>query len=351
MVTKFPNTLSDLKRRREHVPASELHFFKIIDALPDEWFVWHSIRWANDTETQSGEADFLIFHPEYGFLVCEVKGGIIFLKHNIFYSENTRTGEIIKLEKSPFEQAHNSMWKIVEFYESMAKKDAHPKELLRKYYGKKLHFPLSFSYFVFFPDTDFKNHHRTIQFDPYRIFDISDVDNQKEWEKTNKNIPSPLEEFLIELLNKYKSKRKVKPRVKDFFLEMIGSDMSRILNLRNYYSIREQELERVNLVQDFLLNALAEKNRCIFKGSAGSGKTYIAMKKAIRNYYNNIKTLFLCFNRELRDSIKDYLSLKLEKPYKEIKGKIDVYSINQYLYHIIDSISDSYSRDYLFERL
>ncbi|MEJ2280123.1 MAG: DUF2075 domain-containing protein, partial [Candidatus Lokiarchaeota archaeon] len=98
---------------------------------------------------------------------------------------------------------------------------------------------------------------------------------------------------------------------------------------------REKELEEVNKVQDFLLNALINKHRCIFRGSAGSGKTYIAMKRAILNFKKGLKTLFLCFNTELRDSIKHYLSEKLDIPYSDLKKDISVYSINSLLSKLI----------------
>ena len=84
MVKKYPATIEECKRRREKVPVSELKFFNLVDALDDNWHVWHSIKWDNDTKMQSGEADFLIFNPNLGFVVVEVKGGIISIEIIIF---------------------------------------------------------------------------------------------------------------------------------------------------------------------------------------------------------------------------------------------------------------------------
>lgn len=107
-------------------------------------------------------------------------------------------------------------------------------------------------------------------------------------------------------------------------------------------------MEEVNIVQDYLLNALSEKKRCAFKGSAGSGKTFIAMKKALLNYRQNIKTLFLCYNFNLSDSIRSYLSEKIGKPYRDIEEKICVYTINKFLYILIDQlIPDNVEREIL----
>jgi len=40
---------------------------------------------------ESGEADFLIFHEEYGFLVIEAKGGLISVENNEFYTTPRNT--------------------------------------------------------------------------------------------------------------------------------------------------------------------------------------------------------------------------------------------------------------------
>lgn len=92
MVSKFPPSKADLKNRREHVPVSELKFFEICDGLSSDWTIWHSLNWDRKASTRSGEADYLLFHPNLGFAVIEVKGGKITVENNIFYSE-ARDGE------------------------------------------------------------------------------------------------------------------------------------------------------------------------------------------------------------------------------------------------------------------
>ncbi|MHA1194272.1 MAG: DEAD/DEAH box helicase family protein [Promethearchaeota archaeon] len=312
MVHKYPPTKDELKGRREEVPLSEIKFYELLDALSDEWHVWHSVRWDNDTKMRSGEADYLLFNP------------------NI---------------KDPFHQADQSMFHIIAFYVEKAKLEKNPRELIKN----NNCFPLNFSHAVFFPDCQFKQGSETIQHSFDKIFDESDLHAQREWMATKSSEPSPLEIFLRKILNKYKHLRENKPKTGEFFLKLIGSNISRYISLKKYFAIREEELEEINKVQDFLITALSEKKRCIFKGSAGSGKTFIAMKKAIKNHEQGISTLFLCFNAGLRDSIRTYFSEKIGKPYEAIHNLISVYSINTFLFKLIQEMFQGSTKKNLTE--
>jgi len=56
-------------------------YIALRDQLPDVYRVVHSLPWLRpnrddaDAPLREGEADFVIFHPDYGLLVLEVKGG------------------------------------------------------------------------------------------------------------------------------------------------------------------------------------------------------------------------------------------------------------------------------------
>ncbi len=347
MVKKYPPTIEDLKKRREKIPTSEIIFYKLLDSLSDKWYSWHSISWENMKDATSGETDFLIFHPEKGFIVVEVKGGIISVEDSIFYSTNSITGVKTKLDKDPFDQAKNSMYQILNFYVKVAKKEPDP-DLLLKESRQGLYFPLNFDYMVFFPNTHFKEEFTYFQYENDHVFDESDLKRQQEWENGGKVGISPLEQQLITLLDKHEFYRVYKPDVKRFFIKFLGTNIRNYVSLQNYYQIREEELARINEVQDFLLDVLSEKKECFFKGSAGSGKTFIAMKKALMNYQHGIKTLFLCFNRELRDFIEQFLAKQLDLAPEQLKGNIDVYSINLFLSSLLlKGTFDIYTEKYL----
>ncbi|MBD3213448.1 MAG: AAA family ATPase [Candidatus Lokiarchaeota archaeon] len=346
MVHKFPPTIEDLRRKRINVPASEIHFFNIIDSLSDEWYVWHSIEWFSDTERRQGEADFLLFHEQYGFLVAEVKGGIIFAEEDVLKQQNTRTGKVKKLNKSPFDQARVSMWNLKNLYEEIALQEGNSDGLLNSYDQ----FPLSFAYFVYFPDSYFKQR-RTIRYDHKKVFDRTDIEDQETWVRENETGRSPIEDFLISLLDRFEHSREYKPDVKEFFIDRVGSEIGQVMNFKQYYSLREEELERINRVQDFLIQSLSEKNRCIFKGSAGSGKTYVAMKKAMRLLEEDKKTLFLCYNRELQDAVREHITKMTNKDYKHLKGRLDILTIHKLIKISLPYITTVYTRQPIEEEL
>ncbi len=76
------------------------------DALPDDYTVFHSVRWLlRDTRdgARDGEADFVLAHPQKGILVIEVKGGRI--RYDGVLDEWTSNDIAIK---DPFKQAEGN---------------------------------------------------------------------------------------------------------------------------------------------------------------------------------------------------------------------------------------------------
>lgn len=330
MVHKYPNTLKKLKQERVRpLPKSEEKIFEVLDVLDNEWYVWHSVNWYNDTEPKSGEGDFLFFHEKYGFVILEVKGGHITVENKKFYStDSSGTKHLIK---DPFAQAENTVFEILHFYTKRAHEEPNTDELLKD----EEFFPLNFHHAVAFPDCPFKDTSETIQFRYRMIFDETDYVNLLDWINEGMKGKNPLESFILTLLNNYKKLREIKPKVGDFFRELMGANISQYLTIRKYIQMREEELKRIDLLQDFLLKSLSKKRQCFFQGSAGSGKTYIAMKKALMNHENGLHTLFLCFNVGLRDFVKSYFEDILELPYKKVRKTIQVYSVKQLLYHLV----------------
>lgn len=138
MVNLYPRDTKTLKDKG--APRSERTIHRLFKCLDDKWYVWHSLEWLKkdeDEKVQFGESDFLIFHPEYGFLVLEVKGGKLKreIKHpwlqakTDFCGEWTRDyyndkGKMIKnesLKESPFIQARKSMFYFKDFYVDLVK--------------------------------------------------------------------------------------------------------------------------------------------------------------------------------------------------------------------------------------
>ena len=81
--------------------------------LDDQFVVFHSVAWHANSRKPDGEADFLIGHPDLGFLAVEVKGGAIdFDASKARWTSRDRHGETFPI-KDPFTQALNAKHELV----------------------------------------------------------------------------------------------------------------------------------------------------------------------------------------------------------------------------------------------
>src|SRR5260221_2301899 len=56
---------------------AELELYERFENMPDDFVVFHSVKWFAKGKGTVGEADFIIAHRVHGVLVLEVKGGEI----------------------------------------------------------------------------------------------------------------------------------------------------------------------------------------------------------------------------------------------------------------------------------
>jgi len=329
MVKRYPPTLTELKETRADTPESEISFYKITQALSNNWHVWHSVTWVSKTQkSRKGEADFVLFNKDHGLIVLEVKGGIISVEKGTFWGVNQATLKK-KPRKDPFKQARKSLYNIMEIYEKIAKGQFNARELIKR----NGDFPLPFNYAVFLPHTNFKEDYGHLE-DIDLVFDKEDLKDQIEQMVEKKYSFTHLEQFLIDSLAPYKSYGVKAPGIGEYFPKFMGANIYHHLNLKQFLKVRERELKNVNQNQDFLLMVLSEKKRCLFKGSAGSGKTFIGMKRGILNYNKGQKTLFLCYNQELREAVRLHCSEDLNMQYQQLQPKLAVFSIIKFLKYL-----------------
>ncbi|MGH7490683.1 MAG: NERD domain-containing protein [bacterium] len=106
----FPEALpssvrADSKRR------AEVTIYEALAAqLSDPWVVFYSVPWIGRERPASrradGEADFVVAHPDLGFIAIEVKGGGIKVARDGWASTD-RAGSTHQI-KDPFQQALRS---------------------------------------------------------------------------------------------------------------------------------------------------------------------------------------------------------------------------------------------------
>jgi hypothetical protein len=110
-MAKMIPTLEDQEIIAAHDSSAELQVYRALEiSLSDEYTVFYSVRWlarGRKGQHRDGETDFVVIHPDQGFLVIEVKGGSLERDAGSDRWVNTSNGARAEIE-SPFAQAENS---------------------------------------------------------------------------------------------------------------------------------------------------------------------------------------------------------------------------------------------------
>lgn len=268
---------------------SEVYFYeKLHEQLSEKFHCFFSIRWFDKVNGKriDSECDFLVFDPGFGFLTIEVKGGIkidIDAHKRWILTEPDEEGNIStrELKESPFAQAEKSMRY---FYDNFSS------EYLQTFNG-------AYGFAVCFPfyKVDEKIEDAA---DKNLIIDARHIDG--------------LAHRINEIFHYWKSKNNtVSPfssEQKQKFISMVHKQISLSAAAGALIPLKEKELEKINLVQDSIVDFLSNYNQVQIIGGAGTGKTYMAIKKIRREKHNGRKLLYLCKNHELADFVANEIN-------------------------------------------
>ena len=118
MAQMIPQTMEE-----DNNSFGERQVFEALRKLPDDYTVFHSVRW-NDRNAKNtvvyGESDFTIFHPKKGIIVIEVKSGGIECVNNTWSYIRTDNGERHSM-KNPLKQADKSKYRFLDLLEELLK--------------------------------------------------------------------------------------------------------------------------------------------------------------------------------------------------------------------------------------
>lgn len=293
---------------------SEKKFYKAAKALDDSFIVFYSVPWqkTNDSGSFFGdrECDFIIEKKDQGFITVEVKGGKgIRIRNNEWYlllepnegsdcdEYNSANHEFVrKLHRSPAVQAKESMYFFVQHFNA---------KYHREYSGIFGH---------------------AICFTNFSIPDDLGADAPKEIIIDAFDLNS-LAKKITAVFNYYRRDGK--------YREQDSNDFRALIKLKRHYQItkgmlvknREELFDAVNQVQDLYLSLVNGYKRALISGGAGTGKTFLAIKKAKGLAAANMKVLLLCFTRQLAEHIN----------LNHIQGckSIDCFNYHEYIKQII----------------
>jgi hypothetical protein len=271
--------------------------------LPPDVSIFHSQPWLSPERDEArgvdyldqGEADFVILHPDYGILDLEVKGGVVeYLPGERNFYRKLSGGKSKRI-KDPFVQGRKNLHRI---------KGAIMESAFRNFGSP----PFVHGYAAIFPDCIYEGPLPPGGEEPRILFDSRHLENLGE---------RVLQAFQAWDRRSNQTKGKTQP---DEVIEKIRAALLPEFRLKPSLerSIKNDELELVRLTQRqaALLKFLEERFRVLIKGVAGSGKTMLAMDKAVSFARMGHRTLFLCYNEllaeVLRDEVPDDLSSMLK---------------------------------------
>lgn len=256
--------------------------FEALMQLPDEYYVFHSFKivTVRDDMLQESETDFVIFNPGKGIICLEAKAGHIYCKNEEwFYGSGIRMSH-----EGPYRQAASNKWKLMQYIS-----DKHMDDIKDS---------CKFIHAVWFPSIDEE--------------ELKKIDFPSDADRAITLTSEALSET-----QKYIDRLYAVEIKKGFQTDLSGYQVKRILNsilcpsfdlvpsTKNELELKRKVFNRLLREQARLLDYLEEQQCAVINGVAGSGKTMIALEKARRCSEKGESVLFLCYNRYLRDYLKN----------------------------------------------
>lgn len=275
-------------------------YIALRDQLPDGYRVVHSLPWlrperdAIDAPLREGEADFVIFHPDYGLLVLEVKGGEEMFARGHQWFRKLATGE--RKIRNPFEQARRNMHALNDAIEERTG-------------GRITCKTYVYGYAVVFPQG------RASGPLPLDVADsiLIDVDRLHEFER-----------MVVKAFTAFPQKVGKLSRAE--FIEMLDVLLPRFQIMRPLSPQIESGREKLLALTDnqaLAFRGLFANRQLLVEGVAGSGKTLLAVERALAFGRQGIRCLFVCYNKELATWIREQLAADPDRA--EAAKFVDVY--------------------------
>ena len=268
----------------------------LIGSLPDDVLIIHSYPWlrrrqedkGGAVKLQEGEADFVILWPDKGMMVLEVKGGEIkYDEHRMLWIRVMKNGHE-KILTDPFAQGEKNMHSL--------------KDIIKKKVYSGLNVDFTFGYMACFPDCRYTGS-EPAGADPIIILSAPDL--------------SRMGERIARAFSAWNPSEQPRP----FSKERLKKVERAIIPAFNILPVlfrtieaQEESLFRLTNLQLEVLQFLNDRPRALIEGVAGSGKTMLARAQADRFASVGLKTLFVCYNKNLAES----LSNEIPTDYKEL---------------------------------
>ncbi|HXG71202.1 MAG TPA: NERD domain-containing protein [Gemmatimonadaceae bacterium] len=273
---------------------SERVVYEALRGLPTGFVVLHSFPWLRPARDlageplREGEADFVILHPDRGLLVVEVKGGQPELKGRTWW----RSG---KEMRDPFDQARRNRYALLDAIEERTRRRVH----------RSL---FTHGDVVVFPHASFSGT-LPVNSDPRILVDATGI----------ATLPARIDAALGTWARK---ETHLSPRE---FSELLDALMPKLRLLRCAsveISAENDRIVQITLDQRATLLGLLENERVLVEGTAGSGKTLLALEFGLTLADRGERVLFLCYNRHLCAWLQD--QAKQDSRAQRVGGRLEI---------------------------
>ena len=255
---------------------AEFKVLKALNSLDDSWHVFHGTEWRTVDKygERVGEVDLIIFHPVFGVMFVEIKGGGIKLEAGKWFYQDNYTGETkAPMKMSPIEQAARSRYY---FYPRLEK----------TMLGKGILKQTAFTHTAWFPDVEWNAPL------PPEIPNGSFLLDSRHLEKPEVAITSILRQSCSH-------PEKWTQREINTLIQIIAPEVNLLLPLGTLLDNIRERLFRMTDNQVETLRLLRTMKRLLVEGCAGSGKTLLAVRLAHDHLLQGKKVLLTCFNKNL----------------------------------------------------
>ena len=291
------------------------------DGLPADFVVFFQVGWIlrrEEEQAKDGETDFLVCHPDLGYLCVEVKGGGVgFDSHSGDWFSVDRHQQKHPIN-NPINQALKAKYSIrSKLNEHQRWKDLAPHNVLR-------------GHAVFFPDVGNASVLSRPDMPATLIGCSKDLQSPKSW----------IDAAFAYWGNDASSFTALGRRGLDVLRDVFARSF--VVTPLVSSQLAEQEARRLVLTKDQIrvLDFLRSHRRVAVSGGAGTGKTVLALEKARRLASEGFKTLLTCYNRQLADYLATICGAT---------PNLDVMSFHQLCHRQVERANRASGRDLVAE--
>ncbi len=265
----------------------------LVEYLSDDWLIISQLDMISPNRPY--EIDFLLVNPQYGLVGIEVKGGEVDVKNGNWYRKNSHGGET-RFNPSPPRQAQNAAFEL--------------RDTLRENHSSFDH--INVAHGVALPDVEAISGDLPLDVTREMLFLSGDM--------------TQIEEKVIACIEAREAKHLLPDPLLQNFFQIVLPSSRMVFQPDAQRTIYREILNHISHEQVRAMASLDENKRVVVQGSAGTGKTRLAILWARRAMRRGEKTLLTCYNDPLADFLNATsgdLQLPVIKPFLRLIQKLD----------------------------